>query len=640
MKYHRNLFARLLFVVLLTTRTSSPAQVLKSVIYDLDGLDIGQSDLPEGDYSWGDISYQAVANPLPPSDMLGDRVLQVNLNWNTGTGVFGRGISRFIEFDRNNDRLNFFIYNPPTNNQNAELTLTLGDDDNQDNAYDLFVDDCWQRNITVTPSGNWQFISVPLKDLADGNSGGNGVFDMAFTQNKGMLLMAEIRFQRPAGAGNAVFYLDMMHFSEGDLPHGNSIFDLPLKDPSDQCPLGAYMMQPGGQQQNTGPEFESLFPPGKKIKFINYFFAWGVNGSTIPNNLPGNEVQAILAAGYIPIMTWEPLLQGYSRLDPVQPRLQNINNGNYNSYIDAVANQVKTYSGTVIIRLMHEFDGDWYAWSLSQNNHDPSQFVTAFRKVVNRFRALGANNVKWMWCVNSDYAPYEAYNWIVPAYPGDSYVDIVATDIYNSHFPVSVPFWRSFRSQAAESYYYLNKYFPQKPLYICELGCRERLSSENTASESKGAWFERMDKEMQSNYRKARALIFFNAAPDQNWFVNSSPYALQSLTSNVWNDNYYFPEVFGIAPGTTEENAVFVFPNPTDRLVNLNWQLLSSGEKSIRISNCLGEIVYSEELEKNTAYYSKQVDLGGYPKGIYFVEIYSEESGRQGKRRAKKLVLH
>lgn len=640
MKCNTNLLARLLFVVFLAAPLIVSAQALKSVIYDMDGLDIGQTDLPEGDYSSGDISYEVATNPLPPSDMLGDRVLQLNANWNSGNGVFGRGVSRFIEFDPNNDRLNFFIYNPPSNNQNAEITVLLGDDDDQNNYYDYFSDDCWQKNITVAPSGNWQFISVSLKELVDGNSGGNGAFDMTFTQNKGMLLLTEFRFQRPMGAGNAVFYLDMLHFSEGDLPHGNTVFDLPFKDASDQCPLGAYMLQPVGQEQNTGPDFESLFPPGKKIKFINYFFAWGINGSATPNNLPGNEVQSILSAGYTPIITWEPLFLGYSRLDPLQPRLQNIINGNYNSYIDAFANKIKTISGNVVIRLMHEFEGDWYAWSLSQNNKDPNQYITAFRTIVNRFRALEVNNVKWMWNVNSDYAPYESYNWIVPAYPGDSYVDIVATDIYNSHFPVNAPFWRSFRNQAAESYYYLTKYFSHKPLYICELGCRERFSWENTASESKGAWFERMDKEMQSNFRKARALVFFNAAPDQNWFVNSSPYALQSLTTNVWNDNYYFPEVFGIAPAANEENAIFIFPNPTDRLISLNCLLLSSGQKSIRISNCLGEVLYLEELDQNTAYYSKQLDLGGYSKGMYFVEIYSGEKGKQHKRKAKKLVLY
>ncbi|MCW3078466.1 MAG: hypothetical protein JWO32_3075, partial [Bacteroidetes bacterium] len=49
-----------------------------------------------------------------------------------------------------------------------------------------------------------------------------------------------------------------------------------------------------------------------------------------------------------------------------------------------------------------------------------------------------------------------------------------------------------------------------------------------------------MDKELQSTFHKTRALIFFDAAPDQNWFLNSSSSSLQSLTNNIWNDDYYF----------------------------------------------------------------------------------------------------
>src|SRR6478672_2308671 len=104
-----------------------------------------------------------------------------------------------------------------------------------------------------------------------------------------------------------------------------------------------------------------------------------------------------------------------------------------------------------------------------------------------------------MWCVNSDYTPYEYYNWFVKAYPGDTYVSIVATDIYNNHFPQALPWWRSFRWQATESYYYLRKYFPSKPFFIYELGCRERMGSEPASSQSKGQWYAQMDKLLQSN---------------------------------------------------------------------------------------------------------------------------------------------
>ena len=527
------------------------AQLLKSVVYDFDGLDVNNSDLPEGDYSVNDLTYKVAANPLPVADIIGDRVLQLNLNWNTNYGAFGRGISRYIEFDINKDVFNFYFYNPLSNNQNATFDVILTDDDNQSNTFEFTADDVWKKSIVIPPSTGWQLYSIPLKDFRDENPGGNAILDMAFTQNKGMLLMVEFRFTKQfSNLSNPVFYLDMINFSDGTFPTGASVLELPDKSPLDYCFLGAYQFETKGQEYKIPGDVESLFPSGqgKKIKYANYFIHFSDDGTSVAKNKPGNEVQTLINNGYTPIITWEPMFKSYDRLDSRQPRLNNIINGDYNAYIDEFADKIKTYTDTVIIRFMHEFEGDWYSWSLSQNNQDPIRYITAFRKVVDRFRARNVNNVKWMWCVNGDYAPYLSYNWIVPAYPGDNYVDIVATDIYNNHYPTAVPWWQSFKTKAAESYYYLIKYFPQKPLFICELGCRERFSTENSASESKGAWFARMDKEFQTNFNKARALIFFNGAPDQNWLLNSSPSALQSLTDNVWNDLYYFGPPTGPFP--------------------------------------------------------------------------------------------
>lgn len=542
-KLHRAFKIVLICLLLNFSINFSFAQVLKSIVYDFDGFDINQTDLPEGDYRVLDLSYKIAENPLPSKDMIGDRVLQLNLVWNSNYGAFGRGISRFIEFDPVTDMFNFYFYNPISNNQSATFDVAITDDDNQNNTYENASDDTWKKSFVVPGTSGWQLFSTPLSSFTDLNSGGNGIFDIAFTQNKGMLLMVEFRFTKgSSGSSNPTFYLDMINFSDGNLPTGSTTLDLPPKNNTDYCKLGAYQYNSRGEEYLIPSQVESLFPvvPGKKLKYANYFLAFAYNGTTVAKELPGIEVQNLISNGYTPIITWEPFFSGLDRLDSRQPRLSNFMNGDYNGYIDAFADKIKTYSDTVIIRFMHEFEGDWYSWSLSQNGKDPNLYVSVFRKVVDRFRARGVNNVKWMWCVNSDYFPYLSYNWIVPAYPGDNYVDIIATDIYNNHYPTDLPWWRSFRWQMTESYYYLTKYFPQKPLYICELGCRERKSIENSTSESKAAWFVRMDKELQSNYHKTRALIFFNSAPDQNWFLNSSASALQSVTENIWNDSYYF----------------------------------------------------------------------------------------------------
>lgn len=624
---------------LLLSAHFTQAQLLKSVVYDFDGLTAGEADLPEGDYAVGDLSKAVAPSPLSPADMIGDRVLRLNLAWKSGKGAFGRGISRYIEMDGNSDRLNFYFYNPVENDQAAQLTVMLSDDDDQSNNFDFFADDCWSKRLSIPGSPAWQFVSIPLNEFSDQNTGGNGVFDIAFTQNKGMLLLLEFQFERAGAAGDASFYLDMISFSDGALPHGATHLDLPPLGGSSKCLLGAYMKQDRGQEHLTAPQFEGLFPPelARRIKYVNYFLDWATDGGTVPNELPGNEVAWLLANGYRPVITWEPMFQHYTRLDPVQPRLQNIIDGQYNAYIDQFAEKIKTFGDTVIIRFMHEFEGDWYPWSICRNGNDPAKYITAFRAVVDRFRAAGAHNVKWMWCVNSDYAPYAFYNWIVPAYPGDNYVDIVATDIYNNHFPENFPWWKSFRIQAAESYYYLVKHFSHKPLYICEVGCRERFSSENTQSESKGAWYARMDKELQSNFQGTRALIFFNAAPDQNWFVNSSPYALQSLTENIWRDDYYFEIPTSLSSSGQSPDDLFVYPNPTNGAVTIRYSgALLTKACVIRVTNALGEVVYEEQIGQTGGIYLKSINFSAHPKGIYFVELLA--GGKQSERETKKLI--
>jgi beta-mannanase len=619
-------FSRIALMILLVTALGSAKAQLKSLVYDFDGLDIGETNIPDGDYSYGDLTHQVSANPLPSNDMLGDRVIQLNVNWSSGYGSFGRGISRYIEFDPAKDVFNFYLYNPSANGQNAVFSVNMGDDDNQTTSFEYGSDDVWSKNISIPGSQSWQLISIPLSDFADSNPGGNGIFDMAFSGNKGALMQVEFRFAKGTGGTNTpVFYLDMINFSEGALPRGASEFDLPPKQASDYCLLGAFMQENYGENYKIPGQFESMFPAdeGKKIKYVNFFQSWAIDGSTVPSYLPGPELQTLLNNGYTPIITWEPMFVGYDRLDPAQPRLSNLNSGSYDSFIDSYADKIKLLSDTVIIRFMHEFEGDWYPWALSQNGGDPSLYITVFQKVVNRFRARGVTNVQWMWCVNSDYTPVKSYNWIVQSYPGDSYVDIIGTDIYNNHYPVSMPWWKSFRWQIAETYYYITKYFPAKPLYICEVGCRERYSSENSASQGKGDWYAVMDKELQSNFHKARALVFFNGFHEQNWFVDSSPSALQSLINNIWNDEYYFKNGgVGISERHGYGEGLYIYPNPSTGLVMISYTSNTVKENfTIDITNVTGARIYSERIRATTDRFSKQIDLSNLPKGIYYVRL-------------------
>jgi hypothetical protein len=372
----------LFFLFFAVKAEASPA--LKFDIYDFDGLDIGQTDLPDGDFRNGDLTYAISANPLGASEMLGDRCLKLNLNWQSGRGEFGKALLRFYDLNASQDYINFYFYNPTSNAQDARVHIVIPEDDNGDGIYSDVADDKWISTMTIARSSGWQLISVPLSSFIDSSAGGTHVFDAGFTGNGGMLFSISFVFYRSnATAVTDQYYIDMISFSEGPLPTGNSILDLPDKQSDSQCLLGA--LSNNDYPDRTPAEVEGLFLNGKKISFVNWFIDYSKT-STVPNAYPGDEVNSLLHAGYTPVITWEAMYSSYSRLDPVQPRLADLLSGSFDSYIDAFADKIKSYNQTIIIRILHEFDGNWYPWSLAENGGSAAKYIAAYRYIVDRFR--------------------------------------------------------------------------------------------------------------------------------------------------------------------------------------------------------------------------------------------------------------
>lgn len=587
------------------------AQII-SVVYDFDGMAIGSSNLPDGDFSNNDLTYEAVANPLTPSDVLGDRVLKTKLNWNAGVGEFGKATMRFIELNAGTDLLNFYLYNPVSNSASANLKVIITEDDNQNNTYEDPSDDKWTYTLTVSRSGAWQLFSVPLSSFIDENPGGNSTFDAAYTNAAGMLFSIGFVFTKPDPASvYDEYFLDMICFTEGAMPTGAGILDLPAANPSANIKLGALTANLAPDQ--VPAEVHAMLPPGKKLSFVNWFVFYADNG-TAANNLPGAEVQNLISQGYKPVITWESMFKEYPRLDPVQPKLNNIVNGSFDTYIDAFANQIKSYSGTVILRILHEFEGDWYSWSLTHNGQDPALYIQAYRHIVDRFNTLGATNVEWMWCVNAEPKPYVAYNWIKNCYPGDNYVDIIATDIYN-HPDLGTPAWKSFRYTMSESYYYLTKNFPNKPLYVCEVGCRERNSSEALA-QAKGDWLCMMNKDLKTYFNKTQALIFFSIVKEHDWRINSTNAAKQSFIDCIWSDALYGE------PVTVSEVFTYdrlnIYPNPFSDAIRILLPQSQQHSVSVKVYDVTGKIVINVPNANSQSDFTFGAEL---LDGVYIVEV-------------------
>ena len=67
-----------------------------------------------------------------------------------------------------------------------------------------------------------------------------------------------------------------------------------------------------------------------------------------------------------------------------------------------------------------------------------------------------------------------------------------------------------------------------------------------------------------------------------------------------------------------------VYPNPSRDIFNVSFTSEDIQDLEVRVINVVGEVVYTENLEEFVGEYTKQVDLATYTKGVYFLEITTD----------------
>lgn len=113
------------------------------------------------------------------------------------------------------------------------------------------------------------------------------------------------------------------------------------------------------------------------------------------------------------------------QMDPAGISLAQIASGRYDSYLTRFADAVAAFKHPVVISFGREMNGYWYSWGYHHTS--PAVFVAAWRHVVNLFRQHGADNVKWLWQVNSNSGSTgPVHDW----WPGAKYVTWVGVSGY------------------------------------------------------------------------------------------------------------------------------------------------------------------------------------------------------------------
>jgi len=110
--------------------------------------------------------------------------------------------------------------------------------------------------------------------------------------------------------------------------------------------------------------------------------------------------------------------------------------GKYDGYIRRYAREARDYGRPLLVRLFNgEFNGSWWLGVSPKADMrvTTGDFVRAWRRVVDIFRAVGASNVSWAWIPNAypaDPGQLPGVDHDIAAYwPGDDYVDWATTTI-------------------------------------------------------------------------------------------------------------------------------------------------------------------------------------------------------------------
>jgi hypothetical protein len=219
--------------------------------------------------------------------------------------------------------------------------------------------------------------------------------------------------------------------------------------------------------------FESA--TGKDVSIVMWYQPWA---ATNRSAFDAGAVVAVWRAGKVPMITWEPWDPGSDANQLTRPgtqpryRLSRIIKGEFDPYIRSWARQIREVGGPIMLRPMHEMNGDWYPWCGTANGNRPEEYVAAWKHLRAIFAEEGATNVTWVWSINHESVPGTPANRFAAYYPGDSLVDWTAVSGFN--FGTTSPYssWRDYTHWYAPALTYLRTL--PKPICIAEFATVEQ----------------------------------------------------------------------------------------------------------------------------------------------------------------------
>jgi len=208
-------------------------------------------------------------------------------------------------------------------------------------------------------------------------------------------------------------------------------------------------------------------------------------------------------------------------------QLSDVIAGTYDSYIREFAEAARNWGHSFFLRYDWEMNGNWFPWGAGINGNNPDEYVAAWRHVHDIFTAVGATNVTWAWCPYAEVDRHFAA--LKPLYPGDEYVDWTCMDGFNwGSNPTNPHTWKGFKEIFGPTYRKLTKQIaPTKPIVLAEMASTGH-------GRAKADWISNMFKELSTNFRRIRGLIWFDQVDrGVEWPLETSAPAARAFAKGV-----------------------------------------------------------------------------------------------------------
>jgi len=275
-------------------------------------------------------------------------------------------------------------------------------------------------------------------------------------------------------------------------------------------------------------KFEKLV--GKAPAIIASSSYWG------QQSFPAKNLALISRHGAVPLVFWSPWDKPYEQSKgPDRFSLTEILAGKWDTYIDSWADSAKEFGKPFFVSFCNEMNGSWFPWSgyfYGAENGGNEVFKRAWRYVVDRVRARGAQNIRWVFHVNAFPGINDVWNVMESYYPGAGYVDWLGLSIYGKQFR-SDENWAEFRDLLDWPYQEITALDPDKPVMIAEFGVGDFPKSGDKAKWIRDAF------QMIPDHPRIKAAVFWHErwqnedGSFSNLRINSSPSALEAARKGL-----------------------------------------------------------------------------------------------------------